>query len=252
MMPTESADALRRSLGVFSSPMFAVERDPAKGEFRVICVNDAYERATGLDGKALAGRRPHDLLPEPQAQELCTRYAACLADNRPLRYRETLDLPQGRSRWDTTIQPVERTDGTTLIVGTALPLDGSHHSDGTRRALDDILFLGVQAQFQLHRVTSYIESVSPGSGDPVAERLQAVAGVCRSIASALGDIRDRAERACGEMQSMPVIHGPLDPPPTSPQPANRDDAALAKPAPMAAPDIAAAVRSIASTVTHPD
>lgn len=198
MFTLHDPDALQSVLDVFETPMFAAERATPESRFRILCINKAHERTSGLTNADIRGQSPHDLLPADEAQLVAARYATCADTNAPLRYREVLHLQTGVFSWDTTIQPVFTGDGRQRILGTALQLPIEEPRNHADMAFDDIRFFSAQAVFQLTQVSSYLEALASGDGhgQDSVRYAEAIVGICRSIDRALSDIRVLAEREC--------------------------------------------------------
>ncbi|KTG17995.1 MULTISPECIES: PAS domain S-box protein [unclassified Guyparkeria] len=96
-------------------------RVEADGGFRFLASNPAHERTTGLARESLVGATPEDVLSADNARHVVTQYRRCLEAAAPIRYRETLDLPAGRSEWRTTLTPIRDESGRfSLIAGVAV------------------------------------------------------------------------------------------------------------------------------------
>lgn len=111
MLDTNSAEKLAAIMDQFSVPMFAAERASPKSEFKIICANEAHRLATGIEPNVMADVDLRSLLPADQADIVIGRYIECVRTQSPLRYLETLTLPQGVQQWDTTIQHVPLASG---------------------------------------------------------------------------------------------------------------------------------------------
>ena len=99
-------------------------RVESDGGFRFLASNPSHERATGLSREVLAGATPEEVLSEESARHVVTQYRRCLEAGRPIRYRETLDLPAGRAEWRTTLTPIrDETGRFNLIAGVAVRID---------------------------------------------------------------------------------------------------------------------------------
>ncbi|WP_156362779.1 PAS domain-containing protein [Rubellimicrobium mesophilum] len=90
------------------------------GGFTIEELNPAHQAATGLDLRAVRGRRVEEQLPPPIAQRVIANYRSAVELGRPVAYREVLDLPGGTRHWDTILVPVRVEDGrVTRIVGSS-------------------------------------------------------------------------------------------------------------------------------------
>ena len=103
--------------------IFLVRVEP-DGDFRFVASNPSHERATGIPRAVLAGATPQEVLSEENARQVVAQYQRCLEAGQPIRYRETLDLPAGRSEWRTTLTPIrDETGQFNLIAGVAVRID---------------------------------------------------------------------------------------------------------------------------------
>lgn len=268
MFTQQDPETLKAVLDVFQTPMFATERASPDEEFRVLCVNTAYETATGLKHGDLQGRRPQDVVPEEEARRVIARYESCLASGRSLRYRETVSLATGSFSWDSTIQPVFTGDARQRILGTALlqgkgataatatgSRDGAGPGDAgataraaqdsgsSSMAFDDIRYFSAQAVFQLSQVSNYLEAIARHEGQPTEATgyAQAIVGICRSIDRALSDIRGLAEQECAAAAGRRAL----------PPAANSDRAATGAAGEMSrAPEVANVLQGLSQIVAR--
>lgn len=99
-------------------------RVEADGRFRFVASNPSHERATGLSRDTLAGATPEEVLTAENARHVVSQYRRCLEAGQPIRYREVLDLPTGRSEWRNTLTPIRDESGRfNLIAGVAVRVE---------------------------------------------------------------------------------------------------------------------------------
>ncbi|RLJ41069.1 PAS domain-containing protein [Litoreibacter meonggei] len=76
------------------------------GKFRFSHISGQHERETGIDGAALIGRAPHDVLPQRLADTVVANYERCRVSGQIESYEEILELPSGPRWWRTTLSPI--------------------------------------------------------------------------------------------------------------------------------------------------
>ncbi len=113
--------SLKASIDLISVPVFVVDLEQ-DGEFRVIALNAAHTRITGLTNAFARGRTPAELLSKPaEAKAVMKHYKDCLSSNLPNSYREVLTIDGTAMTFDTTLHPLACGNGRPdRIVGTAL------------------------------------------------------------------------------------------------------------------------------------
>ena len=115
------SERLYRSIGEGVEEAIFLVRVEADGGFRFLASNPSHERATGLSRESLAGATPEAVLSAENARHVVAQYRRCLEAAAPIRYRETLELPAGRSEWRTTLTPIRDESGRfNLIAGVAV------------------------------------------------------------------------------------------------------------------------------------
>ncbi|MFC3079975.1 PAS domain S-box protein [Phenylobacterium terrae] len=122
-------------------------RVTSEGGFVFDSVNPADERRTGLKNLEIAGRTPHEVLPQDRADEVTARYRTCVALGHPISYEETLDLPAGRRRFETSLAPLRDDNGVVhLLLGSARDVTERHEaqaalaeSEARLRAITDMV-----------------------------------------------------------------------------------------------------------------
>ena len=97
-------------------------------------LNPAHERLSGLRSSSVVGRVPQECLPSVMAASLLERCRRCVETGAALRYEETLDLPNGRHDWETSLAPVRDPAG-----GRVIRLLGSARDVTDRRRAEEAL-----------------------------------------------------------------------------------------------------------------
>jgi hypothetical protein len=173
--------------------MFAAQRDERGMPFRIMCINAAHERAAGLKASDVAGAALQDILLPEEAEAVQARYEACAATGEDMRYIETLTLPRGPVRWDTSLQYVPLKTGGERIIGTTMEL----HEKLSDPVVEDLRFHAAVAGYQLRNFATVLEGAkaeqvfSPGG----AARFERLAALSRTIDQALLEIDAALDRA---------------------------------------------------------
>lgn len=94
-----------------------VERTDGGYEFVFRRNNAAHRRRTGLSEDELRGQTPRELLGDEQGAAVAANYRRCVERGEPIEYEETLELPGGRSDWQTKLTPVTTDGRVTQLVG---------------------------------------------------------------------------------------------------------------------------------------
>ncbi len=197
MLDTDSADHLAAIFNQFTVPMFAADRPSAQSEFKITCINQAHAEATGFQPEALRNVALRDLLPEGEAATVIGRYTECADGQKNIRYLETLTLPDGVQRWDTSIQHVPLADGGDRVIGTAFKVTGDQYAEGTRMTFDNIRFFSSLADMHLQNLVSMFETARDQGlfHNDSANRVSQLCSVCRSVQRSVEDIRETVRRA---------------------------------------------------------
>lgn len=99
--------------------LFTVKVEP-DGRFVFEGLNPALERRSGIRNLEFAGRTPEEALSPEGAAAVIARYRQCIASGKPISYPETLDLPNGRMHWETSLAPLRDDSGEIrLLLGSA-------------------------------------------------------------------------------------------------------------------------------------
>lgn len=192
MFTTLDADQLLCTLNRFAIPMFAAERRHKHAPFRMICINSAHRRATGLNGESIAGALLSEVFSPEDAAQVEEHYALCVDTNDVINYHETFLLMGRKTRWDTTLQPVKTNDGRDRIIGTALSMDVNIDP----AEVDDTEFFAAQAQMQIGQMQQFLDwlEVHPEIPVPVRDHAFMINGLARSLERVLLDLRLATQR----------------------------------------------------------
>jgi PAS domain S-box-containing protein len=119
-------DAVLESNG---APAFAADRRP-DGRFVLAGANARFERATGLDRAASAGRPWDELLPPVSAAGIEGPLRDCAETASSVEFEADLAFPAGRRSWRTVLVPLPDGAGRVArVVGTATDLRAPPHRD---------------------------------------------------------------------------------------------------------------------------
>lgn len=143
MIFTKQQSDLQHAINKMAVPVFVVDQDDG-GKFRVVALNAAHTKATGLRLEAVLGKTPQMILSDKaEADFLVGRYQACVRQRRPIVYSTRLTYCDEAREIRTTLHPVSL-DGqapTRLVgqvaVSAALPSDRMTAGPGNRTTADD-------------------------------------------------------------------------------------------------------------------
>ena len=93
------------------------------GQFFYESLNPAFERSLGISIEDSQKKAIQDCMSEEDAKSICASCEACLAEGRPVSYRQHLSLGGRRREFDTTINPVRDPK-----TGNIVRLVGSHRA----------------------------------------------------------------------------------------------------------------------------
>ena len=113
------ADELRQMLDYLGVAAFVIDVASAD-EFRLAAINARHEQLTGMKHSEVAGRSVDELLSPKMAVDVKSRYRGCVESKVVTTYRESLDLPIGKTFWQTSLVPFFDEDGKVIrLLGTA-------------------------------------------------------------------------------------------------------------------------------------
>jgi len=89
-----------------------------EGQFRIVSVNAAFLRVTGLKQENVVGKTVNEVIPEPSLTMVLGNYRRAIEEGTVVRWEETSDYPAGRLSGEVSIAPVfDKTGTCTHLVG---------------------------------------------------------------------------------------------------------------------------------------
>lgn len=156
MIFTKQLQDLQHSINKMALPVFVVDLDEG-GEFRLVALNTAHSRATGLDLEAVVRKTPQMILPKPaDAEFLVSQYRACLAQRKPIVYSTRLTYRDTVKEIRTILHPVSL-DGRapTRLVG-QVEITMSAPKTTVKGALGD---QGVLAKADIQAIRAILDNI---------------------------------------------------------------------------------------------
>jgi PAS domain S-box-containing protein len=98
-----------------AEPIFLIRVLPEM-EFIYETVNPAYEEATGINLKNIAGKTPREIFSLDIARQMERWYRTCVELQETLFYQETLELPRGKRIWRTSLVPITDNKGQIITL----------------------------------------------------------------------------------------------------------------------------------------
>ncbi len=118
---------LRRMIDYLGIAAFVIDV-VSDDEFRLAAINARHEQLSGMKHGEVAGRSVDEVLSPDMAAAVKARYRRCVVQKAPTDYQEVLDLPIGRTYWQTTLVPfVDDAGNVTRLLGTAYEISGTAH-----------------------------------------------------------------------------------------------------------------------------
>lgn len=212
MFRSDDTERLRRQLDRFAIPMFLADFCPDSGQFEMCALNAAHERSSGMAMQDVIRRPISELLPLQEAFEVNARYAKCIHNDGPVRYRQQLHLPSGPMIWDTTLTHVTLPDGRERVVGTALVVQRVQRNDLDTLAFQDVEYFASTSTLSLNQIADVLNAVEEGrlSAAQLAGSAGMLAGLCRSVHETLEELRAIASGRLKD-QEQPISLIDLDP-----------------------------------------
>lgn len=118
---------LRQMLDYLGVAAFVIDVTPA-GEFLLAAINARHEQRSGMQHVEVAGRRVEELLAPGTVAQLKANYRRCIENKAATDYQETLDLPIGRTYWQTSLMPFfDKAGRVSRLLGTAYEISDQVH-----------------------------------------------------------------------------------------------------------------------------
>lgn len=76
------------------------------GQFRILHINPAFTRATGLSADQVVGKLVEEVIPEPSLSVVLSKYREAIAERRTVRWEEITEYPTGTKVGEVSVTPV--------------------------------------------------------------------------------------------------------------------------------------------------
>lgn len=140
---------LRKMLDYLGVAAFVIDVVSAD-EFLLAANNARHEQLTGMKLDEVAGRSVDELLTPEMVVKVKANYRRCVEEKAATDYQETLDLPIGRTFWQTSLVPFfDETGRVSRLLGTAYEISGQVH-------------LEVEARYQSTVMSAYLDESPDG------------------------------------------------------------------------------------------
>jgi len=113
----ESRQRLASIYDAVEDAIFHLAFEP-EGQFRIVSVNAAFLRFTGLSQERVVGKTVNEVIPEPSLTTVLGKYREAIEEETIVCWEETSDYPAGRLTGEVTVAPIFDNKGTcTQLVG---------------------------------------------------------------------------------------------------------------------------------------
>ena len=113
----ESEQRLASIYNTVEDIIFHLAVEP-EGQFRIVSVNAAFLRITGLSQETIVGKTVNEVIPESSLTTMLGKYRQAIDENTVVHWEETFDYPAGRLTGEVSVVPVFDDTGTcTHLVG---------------------------------------------------------------------------------------------------------------------------------------
>ncbi len=113
-------ESQRRLVSIYNTVediIFHLAVEP-EGQFRIISVNAAFLRLTGLNQEGVVGKTVNEVIPGPSLPMVLKKYRQAIEKKTIVRWEETSDYPAGRLSGEVSVAPVFDKEGAcTHLVG---------------------------------------------------------------------------------------------------------------------------------------
>lgn len=140
---------LRKMLDYIGIPAFVIDV-VSTDDFRLAAINGHHEKMTGMIHGEIAGRSVDELLSPEMAASVKARYRHCVDSKAATQYQEMLELPAGRTYWQTSLVPFfDKAGAVTRLLGTA-------------NEISDQVHLELEARYQSTVMSAYLDESTDG------------------------------------------------------------------------------------------
>ena len=140
---------LRKMLDYLGVAAFVIDVVSAD-EFRLAANNARHEKLTGMKLDEVAGRSLTELLSPEMEARVKANYRRCVTSKAATDYQEALDLPIGRTFWQTSLVPfIDETGRVTRLLGTAYEISHQVH-------------LELESRYQSTVMSAYLDESTDG------------------------------------------------------------------------------------------
>ena len=101
-------ESQRRLVSIYNTVedvIFYLAIEP-EGQFRIISVNAAFQKLTGLNQEEVVGKTMNEVIPEPSLPMVLENYRQAIEGKTIVRWEETSDYPAGRLTGEVSVAPV--------------------------------------------------------------------------------------------------------------------------------------------------
>jgi PAS domain S-box-containing protein len=120
-------ESQRRLVSIYNTvedAIFHLAVEP-EGQFRIISVNAAFLRLTGLNQEEVLGKTVNEVIPQSSLPMVLRKYRQAIEEKTIVRWEETSDYPAGRLTGEVNVTPVCDNTGTcTHLVGSVHDITG--------------------------------------------------------------------------------------------------------------------------------
>jgi len=124
----ENEQRLLSTYNTVEDAIFHLAVEP-EGQFRILSVNAAFLRVTGLSQEMVVGKTVNEFIPEPSLTMVTGKYRQAIEEKTLVEWEETSDYPAGRLTGEVSITPIFDNTGTcTHLVGSVHDITEIKHA----------------------------------------------------------------------------------------------------------------------------
>lgn len=155
----ESKDRLSLIFNNSSDLIFLMKIEP-NGGYRLLEVNNAYVKVTGVPRKYLVGKLIETVLPKDIYDRVTQRYQQAINQGKTIHYEETNETPNGTLTVDVTLTPIFDDAGKcTHLIGFGRDISGQKKMEREMSRLDRLYLVGEMAAGISHEIRNPMTTV---------------------------------------------------------------------------------------------